>query len=118
LEVPKKAEFSKITVLNAEILEVSRQISLVAEVPKRLSWSRVTTLAELNEMLQYWLTFHKPRKFPGHIFSRLAEMPWQLSGPHRAQISLRIFSTLVQSLINCYSERGVATPSSDYLPLE
>jgi hypothetical protein len=53
LEVQKKAEFSKISVLNAEFLEVSRRNSLVAEVPNRLFGSRVTTCAELNEIAQY-----------------------------------------------------------------
>jgi hypothetical protein len=33
---------------------VSRQISLVAEVPNRFFWSLVTTPAELNEILQYY----------------------------------------------------------------
>jgi hypothetical protein len=49
----KKAEFTKIFILNAEFLEVSRQTSLVAEVPNRYFGSRVTTRAELNEIAQY-----------------------------------------------------------------
>jgi hypothetical protein len=39
--------------LNAEFLEVSRQTSLVAEVPNRYFGSRVTTRAELNDIVQY-----------------------------------------------------------------
>jgi hypothetical protein len=49
----KKGEFSKISALNAEFLEVSRQTWLVAEVPNRYFGSRVTTRAELNEIAQY-----------------------------------------------------------------
>jgi hypothetical protein len=49
----KKGEFSKILVLNAEFLEVSRQTLLVADVPNRYFGSQVTTRAELNEIAQY-----------------------------------------------------------------
>jgi hypothetical protein len=51
-EVQKNAKFSKILVLNAEFLDVSRQTSLVAEVPNWYFGSRVTTHAELNEIAQ------------------------------------------------------------------
>jgi hypothetical protein len=44
----KKAEFTKIFVLNAEFLEVSCQTLLVAEVPNRYFG------AELSEIAQYW----------------------------------------------------------------
>jgi hypothetical protein len=40
-------------------LEVSRQNSLVAEVPNRYFGSRVTTRAELNEILQYTPLFSR-----------------------------------------------------------
>jgi hypothetical protein len=53
LEVQKKGEFSKIFSLYTEFLEVSRQTSLVAEVPNRFFGSRVTTRAELNKIAQY-----------------------------------------------------------------
>jgi hypothetical protein len=49
----KKAEFSKIFILNAKFLEVSRQNLLGAEVPNRYFGSRVPTHAELNEIVQY-----------------------------------------------------------------
>jgi hypothetical protein len=47
------AEFSKLFVLNAESLEVSHQNLWFAEAPNRYFGSRVTTCAELNEIVQY-----------------------------------------------------------------
>jgi hypothetical protein len=43
----------KISVLNAEFLDVSHQTLLVAKVPNRYFASWVTTRAELNEIAQY-----------------------------------------------------------------
>jgi hypothetical protein len=48
----KKAEFSKFFVLNAKFLEVSRQNLLVAELLNWYFGSRVTTHAQLNEIVQ------------------------------------------------------------------
>jgi hypothetical protein len=53
LEVQRRQNFRIFFVLNAEFLEVSCQNSLVAEVLNRYFGSRVTTRAELNEILQY-----------------------------------------------------------------
>jgi hypothetical protein len=53
----KKPEFSKFFGLNAKFLEVSRQNLLVAEVPNRYFGSRVTTRAELNEIINRSLRF-------------------------------------------------------------